>query len=170
MKKIILLFCLLMIAGGMFWALGFRINATDSIPKGVYRIIQKTPEKGDYVLFCPPDESVFKEARTRGYLNTGFCQGGYEALMKKVAETAGDRISIDSDGVWVNGKHWPQSEPLVRDQQGRPMPKINIKSRLLKDDEYLLMGEHPASFDARYFGIMKKNKDFKTIQQLTWRK
>lgn len=169
MKKIILLCYALLLIGGIFWGCGLRVNTTNSIPKGVYRITHTVPNKGDYVLFCPPDEEVFRQAHARGYLNTGFCHGGYEALMKKVAATASDSVSIDSDGVWVNGKLWPDSGPLLRDQQARIMPKMTLQNRLLEKNEYLLMGEHPASFDARYFGIMKTDHSFKTIQAITWR-
>ncbi|EDZ2909962.1 conjugal transfer protein TraF, partial [Salmonella enterica] len=37
------------------YAAGLRINTTKSIPVGLYKISQKAPEKGDYVIFCPPE-------------------------------------------------------------------------------------------------------------------
>lgn len=40
---------------GLGYAAGLRINTTKSIPVGLYKISQKAPEKGDYVIFCPPE-------------------------------------------------------------------------------------------------------------------
>lgn len=169
MKKIIVLLGLLLIASGMFWSSGFRINTTDSIPKGLYRIVQKTPQKGDDVLFCPPNNPEFQEALRRGYISAGFCQGELGMVMKKIAAASGDRITINANGVWVNGKKWRDSTPYLYDEAGRSLPQIPFNNRLLTKDEYLLMGVHPASFDGRYFGIVKKNASFKTIKPIVWR-
>ena len=169
MKKIMAAFFILLMAFGLFWTLGFRINTTKSIPKGVYRIVNHPPKTGDYILFCPPEKALFHEALQRGYLNAGFCQGGTGVMMKKIAGESGDRIRINAQGVWINGKKWSQSKPLEKDGARRSLPTIFIEYRTLKQDEYLLMGEHPASFDGRYFGVIQKDSSFKTIQPIIWR-
>ena len=55
---------------------GARINATPSLPMGLYWIQHEQPIKGSIVLFCPPPEPIFIEARRRGYLDAGFCEAG----------------------------------------------------------------------------------------------
>lgn len=57
------------------YAAGLRINTTKSIPVGLYKISQKAPEKGDYVIFCPPEKAIFSLAQKRGYIGSGFCPG-----------------------------------------------------------------------------------------------
>ena len=73
----------LMLAAGA-WAAGARINTTRSIPVGLYWTSSAAVEKGAYVLFCPPKLGVFDDAKGRGYIGAGFCEGGYGYLMKRV--------------------------------------------------------------------------------------
>lgn len=49
---------------GLGYAAGLRINTTKSIPVGLYKISQKAPEKGDYVIFCPPEKAIFSWHRS----------------------------------------------------------------------------------------------------------
>ncbi|OCG28966.1 conjugative transfer signal peptidase TraF [Gilliamella sp. HK2] len=135
---------------------GYRINITKSIPIGVYRTVNKAADKYDYVIFCPPENEIFKEARSRDYIDIGFCPGSYGFLMKKIVATKGDHVTISTDGVFINGKFLPLSVPLHRDLQGRVMNKIAI-NKVLSDSEVLLMSDvSKTSFDARYFGIIDK--------------
>ena len=76
------------------YAAGARINATKSIPLGLYWTSRAAVEKGAYVLFCPPQVPVFDVAKERGYLGAGFCPGGYGYLMKRVLATKGDVVAV----------------------------------------------------------------------------
>jgi conjugative transfer signal peptidase TraF len=84
-------------------AIGLRVNGTDSEPIGIYWAVSKVPAKGDFVFMLPPAASIFKLAKERGYLAAGSSPAGTAALIKQVAAVAGDRVTIDEGGVWVNG-------------------------------------------------------------------
>ncbi len=48
------------------YAIGVRVNASNSIPVGLYWLTERPVEKGAYVIFCPPPSDVFDEAKRRG--------------------------------------------------------------------------------------------------------
>ncbi|MCB1584571.1 MAG: conjugative transfer signal peptidase TraF, partial [Xanthomonadales bacterium] len=111
---------------------------------------------GDYVMFCPPGEDVFVEARKRGYLSPGQCDGNFSQMMKKILAAKNDRVSVTKNGVYINSKLIPFSKPIAKDGTNRPMPVFRVEDYQLKDDELLLMGEdNPISWDGRYYGLVK---------------
>ena len=113
---------LLLAAGG--YAAGARVNTTKSIPVGLYWTSSAPVEKGAYVLFCPPQLGVFDDAKERGYIGAGFCQGGYGYMMKRVLAAKDDTVLVADDGVRVNGELLPFSAPRTADAAGRPMPRF----------------------------------------------
>lgn len=142
----------------LFYALGYRINTTKSIPIGIYMITNKVPGKNDYVIFCPSDSSIFYEARKRGYIDIGFCPGNYGYMMKKIVAMEGDYVTISEKGVTVNNVFLPLSIPMKLDLQGNKLPQLNINSTLNKSEILLMSDVSTTSFDARYFGILNKQQ------------
>jgi conjugative transfer signal peptidase TraF len=132
-------------------ALGLRYNVSRSFPVGLYLAVHKRPEKGDLVTVNPPPWPIFERAKARRYFNVAYSPVSH--LMKRVAATAGDRVTIDSGGVEVNGIRLANSAPMPSDRSGRPLQPYAIKDYVLGPDEVLLMSDYnPASFDSRYFG------------------
>lgn len=152
------------IAGGTALALGLalyvagaRVNTTRSIAVGLYWTSSKPIEKGDYVLFCPPQVGVMEEAKQRGYLTSGLCPGNYGYLMKKILAVKDDAVSIADAGVTVNGAPLPLSVPLSQDHAGRPLPRFQSSRFVIGNSEVLLMSDVSAmSFDGRYFGPINR--------------
>jgi len=150
-------------------AAGLRYNGSCSFPVGLYLASHKRPQKGDLVTVNPPPSPIFELARSRGYLNVACSSAGH--LMKRLAATAGDRVTIDSSGVEVNGMRLANSAPLPCDTAGRPLQPYALKDYVLGRDEILLMSDYnPASFDSRYFGPLPT----KTIESVvkpvvTWK-
>jgi len=137
----------------IFILLGFRINTTDSIPFGLYRITNLKNLKNSFVIFCPENRPVFQLAKSRGYIDSGLCPSGYGYLMKKVVAISGDEISITDDGVFVNQRLIPFSKPLSSDGIERPMPQQHLYDYQLKEKEILTMTSQSRwSFDGRYYG------------------
>lgn len=152
--------CILILAATLaLYLSGVRINTSKSIPLGLYWMAQRTVLKGDYVLFCPPQRPLFKEALARGYIHAGFCPGGYGYMMKQVLATESDTVSFTPDGVWVNGKRLAYSVPLRVDLVHRTLPQLKATSQILHAEELLLMTDQSElSFDARYFGLLPKSQ------------
>ncbi|HAW6249039.1 TPA: conjugative transfer signal peptidase TraF [Legionella pneumophila] len=134
-------------------AIGFRINMTDSIPVGVYRITDIKNLKNSFVIFCPEINPAFQRARDRGYIGSGLCPGGYGYLMKKVVALRGDKISVTDEGVFVNHQRIPFSKPISADGMNRPLLQWRTRDYQLKEDEVLTMTSQSTwSFDSRYYG------------------
>ena len=156
--------------GGLMVGSGIRVNTSPSLPLGIYKTSQAAVSKDTLVLFCPPLQSVFEEARARDYIGAGFCPDGFREMMKKVVAVTGDRVSITAQGVTVNGLLLPHSTPLQVDGKGRPLPQLTLSFSQLGEEELLLMGDRSAtSFDARYFGIVSRTQvKFVVRPLLTW--
>jgi len=132
-------------------AAGLRYNGTRSFPVGFYLAVHKRPEKGDLVTINPPVLPIFELARSRGYLNVAYSPAVH--LMKRVVAAGGDRVTIDRQGVEVNGVRLANSAPRQWDGAGRALEAYKLEDYVLGAGEVLLMSEYsPASFDSRYFG------------------
>ncbi len=161
--KILIVLILTMSASLFVLSIGFQIsgiyiNTTLSLPVGFYKVVDEPIVSGAYVAFCPPQIEVFDMARDRSYINRGNCLGGYGLLLKRVFAQSGDTVSIDQAGIFVNGKHLPNSAQLTADADGHALPQYRLQA-VLDDSEYLLLSDlNPQSFDARYFGLIARDQ------------
>jgi len=136
-------------------AVGLRINESPSLPVGVWRIspLRHEVRRDDVVSFCPPDTWVFSEARLRGYLGSGVCEGGYEPLLKPIAAIEGDRVTRTEQGIRINGRLIANSKCLDHDGSSRPLPGAEANDVIVaKDEVWVISSYNPLSFDSRYFG------------------
>lgn len=136
-------------------AMGFRINTTNSIPVGLYRITSIKNLKNAFVLFCPDDRPAFRQALERHYISPGLCPDGYGYLMKKVVAVAGDIVAVNADGVFVNEHVVPYSKPKLKDGMNRALPQLRVSNYRLKKNEIMTMtSQSEWSFDGRYYGVV----------------
>jgi len=143
----------------LFVALGFRINLTNSIPVGLYRIINKDNIKNSFVIFCPDNRPAFRLAMERGYISSGLCLDGYGYLMKKVIAIQNDIVSVTHEGVFVNQALIPFSQPKTSDDEDHKLPQWRVRDYQLKENEFLtLTSQSEWSFDGRYYGIVLKKQ------------
>ena len=136
-------------------ALSLRVNESPSLPVGVWRLSRLRDEvrRDDVVSFCPPDTWVFREARLRGYLGSGLCEGGYEPLLKPIAAIEGDRVTRTEQGIRINGRLIVNSRRLDHDGSGRPLTGAGANDVIVaKGEIWLISSYNPLSFDSRYFG------------------
>ncbi|PWY54590.1 conjugative transfer signal peptidase TraF [Legionella qingyii] len=159
MKKlsvfIAIFFICLIALGALFHAMGFRINLTESIPIGLYRITSAESLKNAYVIFCPDDRKSFRLAKNRGYIDHGLNCGGYGYLMKKVVALSGDILSVTTEGVFVNHMLIPYSKPKLQDGMNRTLPQWQVMNYQLQKEEILTMtSQSEWSFDGRYYGLV----------------
>ena len=129
-------------------AFGIVINETPSLPLGLYRKQPHRPvEKGCFVLFELPGTETLTRPYARGQ------------LIKQVAATAGDRVTICAAGVFVNGSRLENSAPVEHDVYGQPLPRLALQDLALGPQELLVMSNHhPRSFDGRYFGPIHRGQ------------
>lgn len=131
----------------MGW-MGFWTNITDSMPVGVYKETEEKITKNSYVLLCKED-SFLQRAKSEGE-----CEDGHKPLLKSVVAEVGDVVTVSDGGIFVNYRKLRNSERLKNIRiQAR-----NIVDYTLQDDEFLVMGRSPYSWDSRYFGIVRGNE------------
>ncbi|HAT8773705.1 conjugative transfer signal peptidase TraF [Legionella pneumophila] len=145
----------LIVLATLFHGMGFRINLTESIPIGLYRITSADPIKNTYVIFCPDNRESFRLARNRGYIDHGLYCDGYGYLMKKVVAVSGDILSVTKKGVFVNHILIPYSKPKLQDGLKRALPQWQVMNYQLQKDEVMTMtNQSEWSFDGRYYGLV----------------
>lgn len=130
---------------------GFRINLTPSEPLGLWRIVplDRPATRGDLIFICPPQTTVMREARERGYFRSGTCPGGVAPLIKTVIAIAGQHVEIGA-GVTIDGLPVAFSELAKRDGNGRPMEPY--PDGVVPDEGVFLHSPFRSSYDSRYFG------------------
>jgi len=136
---------------------GLRINATPSMPSGVWTIVsaRTVPKRGDIVAVCLPHGAALRQARNRGYIAAGPCPDAAEPLVKPVGAVSGDVVTVSANGISVNTTPVTNTAALARDEAGRVLRPVPAGSyRVAPDDVWLLSGHDPRSFDSRYFGAV----------------
>lgn len=131
----------------MGW-MGYWTNITDSMPVGVYKETEEKITKNSYVLLCKED-SFLQRAKSEGE-----CEDGHKPLLKSVVAEVGDVVTISDEGIFVNYRKLKNSERLKNIR----IQAKNIVDYTLQDDEFLVMGRSPFSWDSRYFGIVRGNE------------
>jgi conjugative transfer signal peptidase TraF len=134
---------------------GYRINESPSLPLGLWRLssMSRPLRAGDIVSFCPPDTPLFQDAKRRGYLGHGACDGGYEPLLKPTVAVEGDEIAMTADGLRVNARLLANSKPLTGDGTGRQLPRHAAPGAPVPQGMVWVISSYSAlSFDSRYFG------------------
>ena len=151
--------------------LGLRLNTTHSVAPGFYWVVNKQPEKGNFVSFCPAQDSMTQMAYERGYIGFGNCPSHYERLLKIVEGVSGDKVELDKQGVDINGTLLLQSAVLSKDGLGRALLPFSKKAIVLKPDElWVMTNRSPLSFDSRYFGPIRLAQISDVVKPLwTWR-
>lgn len=151
--------------------LGLRFNHRQSVAPGFYWVVEKLPEKGDFVSFCPAQDSMTQMAFERGYIGFGNCPGHTERLLKIVYGTEGDIIELTQNGVKVNGALLPFSTTVTQDGLNRPLVPFAKKKLVLQATEFWVMtNRSPLSFDSRYFGPIRLNQVCAVVRPiLTWK-
>lgn len=143
----------------LIYQLGYRINLSESYPRGIYKSIpKKTIDYGDFVMFCPKNSPLMQEALKRNYILNGTCDGGYYPLLKKVVGLQGDKIEI-KDYVYINGKKQKKSKLYKKDPKGNLLPRSKENNITIPQGYMFLLSDyHELSFDSRYIGAVEMNR------------
>ena len=131
-------------------ATGIRINASTSLPLGLYK---ETPDsRAPLIEFCP-QAPYGTFAAGRGYRSVGNCPDGATPLMKPVVAKPGDIVDVASVGITVNGVLLPNTAPKSQDSKGRPVqPWPSGQYQVPPGFVWVASSYNPWSFDSRYFG------------------
>ncbi len=149
-RLVILSLAVVAILSAIAYGIGFRVNVTASYPVGVWRIVNRTPAKGDCVVFRPPEDSpVVQWGREVGILHWRF--GRSTTMLKRIVATTGDYVALRG-AVFVNGQEIPNSRIFTHDQAGRLIPTTATGGTVPPGRVWLVSDFAARSFDCRYFG------------------
>lgn len=120
-------------------------NGSASVPRGLYWVETRPPERGDLVLAELSDAALTLSV-SRAYLPFAM------PVVKRIAALEDDEICRNGPVISVNGA--VRVEAVLRDLEGRLMPAWR-GCRRLEPGEVFLLADHPHSFDGRYLGASK---------------
>jgi conjugative transfer signal peptidase TraF len=139
----------------MFYFAGLRINASASLPIGLYKITRDPASQ--LIEFCPPEPFASLSSR-RGYRGRGTCPDGFEPLMKPILAKAGDVVDMSAKGVAINGRLVSNTAPESFDSKGRPLAHWPFgRFRVAADTILVISAFNRRSFDSRYFGPVRQS-------------
>lgn len=132
---------------------GFRLNVSDSLPLGIYRVVNNISavERGSIAVVCLP-ETWSRFASRRRILGSGTCPYGVHGLGKFVVAVEGDVVTITHDKILVGNTLLENGTTIDRDDLGRPIPHHPRGRYTLQAGVVWLYSCHPSAFDSRYFG------------------
>lgn len=126
------------------WPAPWLVNETPSLPRGVYLRTTAAPAPGAIVALAPP-------ASAKPYL-AGLGASPEARLLKRIAVGPGDVVCrMGSRLSWSGG----EVVALSRDRRGIALPGWR-GCRRLAQDEFVVLGDTPVSFDSRYFGPVRR--------------
>jgi conjugative transfer signal peptidase TraF len=129
---------------------GIRINGSPSLPVGLYLVTAHSHT--NLVEFCLTGR-LAQLASARGYRDAGSCSDGGAPLLKPVVARAGDTVEVSAAGLAVNGYLLPNTAPMKRDTNNRPLTAWpQGRYTVARDSLWVASSYNARSFDSRYFG------------------
>jgi conjugative transfer signal peptidase TraF len=159
-------------AAGLMYGIGsrfgIRVNASPSLPVGLY--IADLRPMASLVEFCP-SQPYAALANSRGYRDAGRCPDGGTPLLKPVVAREGDEVIVSAQGVLVNGTRLPNSAPRTRDTAGRPLTPWPFGTYRVQPGAIWVVSSYEArSFDSRYFGPIRESQVLDHLRPLLVRR
>lgn len=166
---IILLIALFALVYGIKW-LGFRLNETDSMPKGIYHFTLLSPSNDQ----LKDNNTVLITQDTNNPMYMLGVQRGYDPygvdLIKKVIGVQGDHVSVDGNTVKVcqnESGHCYELPCLTQDAQGHDLHCTDFQGVIPKGKVFVYGESSKLSFDSRYFGLID-TKYIQGVGSLWW--
>lgn len=129
---------------------GFRVNLTNSLPLGIYRVVPL--RTASYVAFCMPN-AAGRLSVARGYRPIGSCSEGGAPLLKQLVANPGDHVAVSAAGIAVNGVLLPNTQALNQDRAGRALLPWAFGDYVVAPGEFWVAStSNRYSYDSRYYG------------------
>jgi conjugative transfer signal peptidase TraF len=138
-----------------FYALGYRVNLSDSLPGYIYRV---TPLKEGEVMERGGDALIDLSSFHNPVIELGIRRGYVSRnrkMLKEIGAVPGDAVALTGSQLFVNGKPEPMIAVSADSRGGRlsPYPTPLVLSR----DHYWLVSVPDGGFDSRYFGPVHRS-------------
>lgn len=133
------------------------INETPSMQKGLYMRVGNAQELQRGEIVGLPMPKLAKD-----YLVGKLGYPADTLLIKRVAAMPGDTVCRKASMLTVRGQ---QLQAKDQDMRGNALPNWQGCHQLSKNEVFLL-GDHPGSFDSRYFGPVSRQELSGTYRQV----
>jgi len=150
LKKWPLIIILICVAIPLLYEVGFRINVTGSMPKGLYFLQSPNGLKRDDLVTVKLPEKQLSFGIHRGYIKSKDT-----ILLKKLIALPGDKVEFKDSQIVVNAVFTYQASRVARDKHNLEMNPIEDGIYLCGKDDYWVLGMDDLSWDSRYFGPVK---------------
>ncbi len=136
-------------------ASGLRVNIEESMPLGVYWFVPGPVVQGNIVQSCLPKRIATYALQHHYLVRGGSCSDGLIPVIKVLAATSDDSINISAHAVTIDGHVWPMSSIRRVDSSGHRVDlHLPLGPYRCSQNSVFLMGEHPRSWDSRYWGCV----------------
>ena len=125
-----------------------RLNASASVPTGLYRIVPRTSR---FAAICLP-EPVLETAHQAGlFIPSGECPDGKEPILKPIYRATADApIAFGPGGFSIGHRALSNTAPKLLSKTGEPLSHIAFGT--YTTGLWAISDYNPDSFDSRYFG------------------
>jgi len=121
-------------------------NPSESLPRGFYIRTDGEPVLGAIVTIRSVDAAPEYSAR-RNFTDAG------DRFLKRIAAVEGDTVCAEGSLIRINDI--PVAQRAETDPAGDPLPSWD-GCVTLQGGEVFLLGDHPGSFDGRYWGVSQR--------------
>lgn len=151
-RTIVMCACLVAVLACVQWIfttkyiLGATLRDVNCIPGTVF-VISRTP----------PDH--LERGQLIGFITNGWAPYPPDGLLvvKVLAGVPGDHVRVDEQGIWINGKLWgPLNDYLIK--KTYLQREALYGEYVLAEDEVLVLGTLPNTYDSRYKGPIKRSQ------------
>lgn len=154
-KPLVWLISLLIIYVSLLSNSHLFINHSNSIKLGRYiSLPYYKPLKGNTYIICLANSNYLQIMAKLGLPKGNYCKNGYESLLKRIVGIPGDKIDIESDGIYLNNELIKNSIATNKYNDINLHPLAIGYKHTLQKNEYLVIGDSVKSFDSRYFGVI----------------
>jgi conjugative transfer signal peptidase TraF len=125
-----------------------RLNASASVPTGLYRVV---PQTSRYAAICL-SEPILATARQAGlFIPAGECPDGKEPILKPIYRASADSpITFSPSGFSVAERALKNTAAKLRSKKGEPLSHVAYGT--YTTGLWAISDYNPDSFDSRYFG------------------
>lgn len=137
----------------------YCLNITSSVPKGLYRLYKINKLKRNDIVYIEIPDNAKHIIWDREYLPKHI-----KYLLKYVKGVPGDLVEVKENKLYINNKF--EGNIKKYDSEGNLLISLTEGKFILKEEQYLVLGNDDNSYDSRYFGVIEEREILKKAKFL----
>ncbi len=161
LKKWPLIIVLICVIIPLLYKVGFRINVTGSMSKGLYFLqFPNGLNRDAFVTVKLPKEQLLLGIQRQ------YIESEDTVLLKRLIALPGDNVIVCGSQIIVNGIFTYQAPRFTRDKHNREMNLVKDGIYLCGKNDYWVLGMDDLSWDSRYFGPVEIENISNSVRQI----